>query len=115
MEKRWCKRIPVSISAEIHHNGGRVSECLVKDISLRGLGIVSGPLAFYKNTQLKIKFPGAKLVSGNIDVINAVVVRNSNHDIGLMFTPTEPELLYAIIRSAEKDDQKIMTPAGSGS
>jgi len=112
MEKRWCKRIPASATVEVYHNGKRVSKCLVKDISLCGMCLISGPLVFYKNTELEIKFPDGKLEPENVDHIKAVVVRSSNHDMGLMFTPTEPESLRSIIKTIGKDYQRISMSAG---
>jgi len=111
VEKRWCKRISVSMKVEIHHNGSMVSRCSVKDISLCGLGLFSGPVAFYKYTKLKIKFPDTNLMLGTVDTINAIVVRNSSHDIGLMFAPTEPELLNPIIRFARREAQDLLAAA----
>ena len=101
MEKRWHQRIPVDISVEIQHNGNRIGKCMVKDISLCGICLNGGPLAFYKNVQLTIKFPDSRYVYGNISKVNAIVVRNSRHEIGLMFNPIEPELVNSIIRQTK--------------
>lgn len=114
MEKRWCQRIPVSINAVIQRNGYGLGRVEVKDISLRGMCLKCGPLVFYKNTKLQIKFPDAQLITGNTDTVNAVVVRNTNTDIGLMFAPTEPELINSIIRATEKDIPTLLTPTGVG-
>lgn len=106
MEKRWCERIPVSIYVIIQHNGNRLGKCKVKDISLRGICLISGPLAFYENTELMIKFPDTGNLSGNSDNINAIVVRNSQEEIGLMFNPTVPEMIASIIKSSRNDNNK---------
>lgn len=109
MEKRWCERIPVEIGVEIYHNGNKLGKCKVKNLSLRGICLVSGPIVFYKNTEIVIKFPDARYLSGNIDNINALVVRNSNGEIGLTFNPTIPEMISPIIRCTQNDNLKYAT------
>lgn len=103
MEKRWCKRVPVSISVEIHRNGNRLGKCSVKDISLCGICLQSGPLAFYENTRINIRFPDAEALPGKNTSINANVVRNARHEIGLVFNPTEPDMLNHIIKHVRTD------------
>lgn len=107
MEKRWCERIPVSISVEIQHNGNRIGTCKVKDISPCGICLNSGPLAFYVKTPLKIRFPDNSYTRGAIDKVNAVVIRNARHEIGLMFDPVEPELINSIIKQARIADLEL--------
>ncbi len=110
MEKRWCERLPASISVAILHHGNQIGKCKVKNISLRGICLSSGPLAFRANTELKIKFPDAGYLSGNIDNINAIVVRNSPEEIGLVFNPTIPEIIGPIIKCSRNDYQNHTIP-----
>lgn len=98
MEKRWCRRIPVSTTVAVYHNGSKLGQCKTKDISLCGICLNSGPLAFHEGTKLNIKFLDDRYVTGNINTISANVVRNSRDEIGLVFNPTEPDMLNSIIR-----------------
>jgi hypothetical protein len=107
MEKRWCERTPVSINVMIHHNGNKLAKCAVKNISLCGISLNSGPLAFYRNTEIQLKFLDAGYLPGDKDYINAVVVRNAPEEIGLMFAPTEPEMLSFIIRHFRKYKREV--------
>jgi len=91
----------------IHHNGYPLAKCAVKNISLCGVSLQSGPLAFYRNTQIQLKFLDTGCLPDDRDCINAVVVRNAPEEIGLMFAPTEPEILKSIIRHFKKHDQVI--------
>ncbi len=109
MEKRWCKRVPVPISVVIYHNGNKLSTCKIKNISLCGICLNTGPLAFHEGSMIQIKFPDASFLTGNIDTISANVVRNSHSEIGLAFNPTEPDLLNAIIRYHSNQDQNLCT------
>ena len=106
MEKRWCERIPVSISVELIYHGNRIGKCKVKDISLRGICLNSGPLAFSGDTEIMIKFPDARYLSGNIDHINGIVVRNCPGETSLVFDPAIPEMIGSIIRCARNDIRK---------
>lgn len=113
MEKRWCQRIPLSINIIVYHKGYKLGQCKAKNISLCGICLNSGPLAFYEGTRLQIKFPDSGYLPGNIDTLNASVVRNSHNEIGLIFNPTEPELLTAIIKYNRSDIQALLGSAGS--
>ncbi len=107
MEKRWCVRIPVSFDVMIHYHGTRLAKCAVKNISLCGISLHSGPLAFHRNTSVQIQILDANQLNEGRDRINAIVVRNSPDEIGLMFSPTEPEILRSLIRQFKKlDDHK---------
>ena len=113
MEKRWCERIPVSTNVVIHHNGHKLGKCTVKNISLCGICLNSGPLAFYEGTKLQIKFLDTGYLPGSIDTTTAIVVRNSHHEIGLAFNPTEPELLQSIIKYNRTHVQQSFASARS--
>lgn len=107
MEKRWCERIPVSVDVMLHHNGHRLARCPVKDISLCGVKLQSGPLAFYRNTSLQLEF-----LDHDESLIDATVVRNTPDEIGLVFNPTEPEMLRAIIKNYKRSAAKTRLGAG---
>lgn len=107
MEKRWCKRIPVSIKVVIYHNGNKLSTCKASNISLCGICLNSGPLAFHEGSMLQIKFTDANYLLGNIDTISANVVRNSHNEVGLVFNPTEPDLLNSIIKYHMNNTQPL--------
>ena len=98
MEKRWCKRIPATINIEIYYKGSHLSNCKTKNISLTGICIRSGPLAFHAGVTVQIKFPATSYLDGSIDTITACVVRNNSREIGLMFCPVEPELVQSVIK-----------------
>ena len=102
MEKRWCERIPVSINVVLVHQGNKIGKCRVKDISLRGICLSSGPLDFRKNTEVTISFPDTGKLYSNTNEINAIVVRNSREEICLMFDPPIPEMISPIINQAKK-------------
>jgi hypothetical protein len=108
MEKRWCERMPVAIDVVIHHNGHKLAKCAVKNISLCGISLNSGPLAFYRNTQIQIKFLDTNYLLGDKNIITATVVRNSREEVGLMFDPTEPEILNPIMKHFKKHKQVLM-------
>ncbi len=98
MEKRWCERIPVPINVVIYHNGFRVIECKVKDLSLRGICLASSPLVYNKNTEVSIEFPNMGSLADNNRQIKAIVVRDAFQEIGMMFNPTKPEMINTILK-----------------
>jgi len=110
MEKRWCERIPVSFEVMLHYHGTKLAKCAVKNISLCGISLHSGPLAFHRNTSVQLQILDANYLEEGRDRINAVVVRNSPDSIGLMFSPTEPEILRALIRRFKKHDRRKRVP-----
>lgn len=99
MENRWCKRVPISINVSIYHNGIKLGNCKTSNISLCGICLNSGPLAFHDGAILQIKFPDTSYLTDNIDTISANVVRNSSKQVGLMFNPVEPELVNSLIKN----------------
>jgi len=102
MEKRWCKRRPVSMNVMINHNGHYLAKCPVKNISMCGISVKSGPLAFYRNTRIEICFTALDNTAQNNDCINAIVVRNSRDEVALMYDPAAVhKILRPIIRDAE--------------
>lgn len=104
MEKRWCERIPVCLDVMLYHHEYQLARCAVKDISLCGIRLQSGPLAFCRNTPIRIQFLGEGNGPEVHNLINAVVVRNSVDEIGLAFDPTEPKMLRAIIKHYKRPD-----------
>lgn len=97
MEKRWCTRRPVLMSAEIYYKGNLLVSCNLKDISLCGAGLQTGPLTFLRNAEIKLKFIDFNsTVDGNY--INGIVVRNSANETGIMFTPTKPHMISSILK-----------------
>ena len=98
MEKRWCRRVLVSFDVMLHHNGHQLAKCTARDISLCGIRLHSGPLAFYRNTSILIQFLGEESQQAQPTSVNAVVVRNAIDEVGLAFEPTEPVMLRAIIK-----------------
>lgn len=106
MEKRWCERFPVSVDVMLYHNGHQLARCGVKDISLCGIRLHSGPLAFCRNTSIRIQFLGEEPQQDEDTLIKAVVVRNANEEIGLVFDPTEPEMLRSIIKNYKMSASK---------
>lgn len=114
MEKRWCKRVPVSIDVMLHHHGQKLAKCAVKDISLCGIRLHSGPLALYRNTPIRIQFLGESAREEGHSLINAIVVRNAIDEIGLAFDPTEPEMLRAIIKHYKQSDYLPLNQSGHG-
>lgn len=106
MEKRWCERVPVEVKVILLHNGHQLARCAVRDISLCGIRLHSGPLALNRNTLLGIQFPSGKYPQEGPDQINAVVVRNTIDEVALIFEPTEPEMLREIIRHYRKPPRK---------
>jgi len=113
MEKRWCERIPVPLSVVIYHNRFRVAKCRVKNLSLCGICLESGPLAYYKNTEILIEFPDTGYLPGNSNIIKATVARNAHQEIGLMFNPTLPVMINSIIKQFRNDDLKLVASASS--
>lgn len=105
MEKRWCQRIPVTLEVMVHYHGRRLAKCAVENISLCGINLRSGPLSFQRDTPLQIQMLDADHLGEGQDMINAIVVRNSPDGVGLMFSPTEPEMLRSIIRQFKKHGQ----------
>jgi hypothetical protein len=86
----------------ISHNGHQLASCPVKNISMCGISVRSGPLAFYRNTKIEICFtPHDNTAQGN-DCINAIVVRNSRDEVALMYDPAAAhKILRPIIRDTE--------------
>lgn len=109
MEKRWCERVPVCVDVILHHCGTRLARCAVKDISLCGIRLHSGPLAFHRNTPIRLQFLHNSLGQKEECLIDAVVVRNSVDEIGLVFEPTKPEMLRAIIKNYKRTDRRVGT------
>lgn len=103
MEKRWCERIPVSISVVLIHQGNKIGQCKTKNISLRGICLNSGPLAFSDNTEITLQFVGQEGLYNNTNDINAIVVRNTPDEISLMFNPIIPEMITPIINYAKNE------------
>ena len=112
MEKRWCKRIPVCIDVMLYHNGHQLARCAVKDLSLCGIRLHSGPLAFHRTTPILIQFLGDEGTQAQPALVNAVVVRNTIDEIGLVFDPSEPEMLRAIIKQYKKSDDQASAHGG---
>ena len=107
IEKRRYARTSVPIIVTLYHNGIKLSKCKVKDISLEGICLFSGPLAFPTRTNLKIKFPNTKYTTGDLDYVNAVVVRNSLRELGLIFDPAEAEGLGSILEYTKQPEKNM--------
>jgi len=83
----------------IHHNGHTLARCPVRNISLCGVSLKSGPLAFYRNTKIELCFPDLDTPADVKECINAIVVRNSREEVALMFDPAAAhKILKPIIR-----------------
>jgi len=97
MEKRWSKRKPTLMSVEIYYKGNLLVSCHLKDISLCGAGLLTGPLTFLRNSEVKLKFIDFNSTRDS-NIINGIVVRNSTHETGIMFTPTKPYMVSSILK-----------------
>ena len=85
------------MSVEIYYKGNLLVSCYLKDISLCGAGLLTGPLAFLRNSRVKLKFTDFNSTLDS-NIINGVVVRNSAHETGIMFTPTNPHMVSSILK-----------------
>ena len=55
MEHRWHHRKPLNHSVIIYRQGCAIAICAVKNISLGGIALQSGPLGFPRNTPVEIE------------------------------------------------------------
>ena len=97
MEKRLCKRKPVSLNAAIFYKGSHLVNCLIKDISLCGASLLTGPLAFFRGSEIKIKFIDYNTTMDS-NIIHGTVVRNSAHEAGIMFNTSKPYMISSILK-----------------
>ena len=97
MEKRLCQRKPVSLNAAIFYKGSHLVNCHIKDISLCGVGLLTGPLAFFRGAEIKIKFVDY-ITTMDSNIICGTVVRNSAHEAGVMFNASKPYMISSILK-----------------
>ncbi len=108
MEKRSCKRRPVLMNAEIYYHGNLLVSCHLKDISLCGAGLQTGPLTFFRNSEIKLR-----LIDFNSTVdsnfIKGIVVRNSANETGVVFTLTKPNMINSILKHTIEVSSQLST------
>lgn len=97
MEKRFCKRKPVSLNAAIYYKGSHLVDCPVKDISLCGANLRTGPLAFFRGAEIKIKFIDYNTTMDS-NIIHGTVVRNSSQEAGVSFNVSRPYMISTILK-----------------
>ncbi|MFO7603875.1 MAG: PilZ domain-containing protein [Gammaproteobacteria bacterium] len=100
MEKRYCRRKPVALNAAIYYRGRLLANCHIKDISLCGTCLLTGPLAFFRGAELKIKFLDYSTTNLDSNTIYGTVVRNNANEAGIAFNTTKPYMLSNLLQLA---------------
>ena len=81
MEHRCSKRVCNSEKVLIHHNSLPVASCKMRNISVGGMFVETGPLTYRKNTPLKVEFT----LGHTCFRLPVMVVNQTNEGMGLMF------------------------------
>lgn len=86
MEHRWHHRKPLNHSVIIYRQGCAIAICAVKNISLGGIALQSGPLGFPRNTPVEIELQLDHALHMRRHRLPACVVYHRNGTTGLAFT-----------------------------
>lgn len=92
MENRYSARNPLAVDVELHHGRTTIGTFKVRNISLEGMFVETGPINLYPSDLID-----ATLTIGHERVaeheVRAVVVHHTEDGIGLMFRDYQPALL----------------------
>ncbi|MGC1955287.1 MAG: PilZ domain-containing protein [Gammaproteobacteria bacterium] len=92
MENRYSVRSPVALDVELHHGRTSFGTFKVRNISLEGMFVETGPMHLYPSDLIDATLTvGLKPTATH--EIRAVVVHHSDEGIGLIFRDYEPAFL----------------------
>jgi hypothetical protein len=91
MENRYSTRKPIALDVELHHGHTRFGTFKVRNISLEGMFVETGPLNLYPGDLIDASLTLRE--STGKHEIRAVVVHHTDEGIGLMFRDYDPALL----------------------
>lgn len=95
MEKRYSKRLPVSMNVLLYDKHIPVAYCKTHDIGVDGLFLESESLAYAEDTILKIEFQIDSDTGTESHSLSAMVVRSSNTGLGLMLPGGDSKAMKA--------------------
>lgn len=92
MENRYTARKRVALDVELHHGRTSFGTFKVRNISLEGMFVETGPLNLYPSDLIDATLSIGREATDKHD-IRAVVVHHTDEGIGLMFRDYDPALL----------------------
>ena len=107
MEHRCSKRFSQSEKILIHHNALPVAFCKMRNISVGGMFIETGPLTYRKNTPLEVEF----VLNDRWFRLPVMVVNQTKEGMGLMFLEPDPVVIrdmLALLNAKKK--KSVMNP-----
>ncbi len=92
MENRYSARNPAALDVELHHGRTSFGTFKVRNISLEGMFVDTGPIHLYPSDLIDATLAVGRNSTATHEV-RAVVVHHTDEGIGLMFRDYEPALL----------------------
>lgn len=95
---RSAGRTVISFPLELRHRGPHAAQCLACNISLEGMLLHTKDVKLTVGTRVELRIEAGQ----RIWQVDAVVLHNYGHTMGVMFRQRQPDLYRVVTRQAER-------------